>query len=335
MTETREFRLGVARRRRSVCAVVAVAASALALAGLGVDARSAAGADASRDEITIAVVTHGDGGSFWSVEKRGALDAGRDLGIRVRYSASNNDPERQARLIDRAVRAHVDGLAVSAPNPDAIAPAVERAVDAGIPVVTLNSGADHFKQLGAFTHVGQTEFEAGQGAGTQLTAAGATKVLCVIHEQSNVALEQRCNGAATAFAAGVERFEVAGSGDMTATRRELESTLRDDPTIDAVLALDPDIAIAARDAASQAGSHARIATFDLSAQVIAAIEAGQILFAVDQQPYLQGYLPVAFLYLFERNGNTTGGGLPVLTGPAFVTAANAHEVEELARAGTR
>jgi simple sugar transport system substrate-binding protein len=212
---------------------------------------------------------------------------------------------------------------------------VQRAVAAGIPVVTLNSGADHFQDLGAFTHVGQTEFEAGQAAGRRLAAAGATKVLCVIHEEFNVGLEQRCDGAATAFADGVERLQVAGSRDVATTRGEIESKLRDDPAIDAVLTLDPDIGIVARDAAARAGSHARIATFDLSPKVIAAIETGTILFAVDQQPYLQGYLPVVFLYLFERNGNVTGGGLPVLTGPAFVTAANAHQVEELARAGTR
>jgi simple sugar transport system substrate-binding protein len=160
-------------------------------------------------------------------------------------------------------------------------------------------------------------------------------VLCVIHEPDNVGLEQRCDGAATAFPAGVERFPVTGSRDLAATRAEIESKLRDDAAIDAVLTLDPDIAIAARDAGVGAGSRARIATFDLSADVVAAVEHGEILFAVDQQPYLQGYLPVVFLYLFERNANTTGGGLPVLTGPGFVTAENAHEVAELARAGTR
>src|SRR5262249_56048437 len=116
---------------------------------------------------------HDGGGSLWKVVRRGARDGARGLGIRLRYSGSKNDPERQARMIDAAVKAHVDGLAVSAPNPDAIAPAVRRAVDAGIPVVTLNSGADSFKELGAFTHVGQTEFEARQGAGAELQAPAA------------------------------------------------------------------------------------------------------------------------------------------------------------------
>jgi simple sugar transport system substrate-binding protein len=322
------------RRRRFACTIVVLV---LVVAGclVGATAARAGGAAEQRDRLTIAVVTHGDGGSFWSVAKRGAKDAGRDLGVRVRYSESNNDPELQARLIDAAVQARVDGLAVSAPNPAAITAAVRRAVDADIPVVTLNSGAEHFAELGAFTHVGQTEFEAGRGAGARLAAAGATKVLCVVHERGNVGLEQRCDGAATALAPGVERFSVTGSRDLATTGRELEAKLRADSSIDAVLTLDPDIAIAARDAVSRSGSGARIATFDLSADVIDAIQSGTILFAVDQQQYLQGFLPVVFLALFERNANTTGGGFPVLTGPGFVTAENAHEVEQLARAGTR
>jgi len=325
----------VARRRRVASALLLAAVAGALLVGIGGASPPRAGAASGRKPLTIAVVTHGDGGSFWSVVHRGAEDAGRELGVRVRYSGSSNDPARQARLIDAAVRAHVDGLAVSAPNPTAIAPVLQRAVAAGIPIVTLNSGADHSAELGAFTHVGQNEFLAGQGAGEHLAAAGATKVLCVIHEQDNVGLEQRCGGAATAFASGVERFQVTGSRDLTATRGEIESKLRNDPSIDAVLTLDPDVAIAARDAVARAGSRARIATFDLSADVVDAIKAGAILFAVDQQQYLQGYLPVAFLALYARNGNTTGGGLPVLTGPGFVTAANADQVERLAKAGTR
>ena len=322
----------VGRRGRVGRAVVVSAIATAALVGSTADGSARA---ARQPHITIAVVTHGDGGSFWSVAERGARDAGRERGVKVRYSESNNDPERQARLIDAAVRARVDGLAVSAPDPEAIAPALARAAAAGIPIVTLNSGADHFEELGAFTHVGQTEFEAGQGAGARLAAAGATKVLCVVHERGNVGLEQRCGGAATAFASGVEAFPVTGSSDRAATRRELESKLRADPAIDAVLALDPDVAITVRDAVAGAGSRAQVATFDLSSDVVDAIQAGEILFAVDQQQYLQGYLPVVFLALFVRNGNTTGGGLPVLTGPEFVTAENAHQVEKLAKAGTR
>jgi simple sugar transport system substrate-binding protein len=329
------------RRLRLPALLLAVTALLLGACGDDDDG-GASGGDAEESvdltqesDVTIAMVTHGDGGSFWSVAKKGAEDAASDLGITVEYSESNNDPEEQAQLIEAAVTAGVDGLAVSAPNPDAIADAVQQAVDAGIPVITLNSGADQFGELGAYTHVGQTEFVAGQGAGEQLAEAGGTNLLCVIHEQGNIGLEQRCEGAADTFGGTVENFQVTGTADIQTTLNEIQSKLQGDPSIDAVLSLNPDIAIAARDAVAGAGSSAQVATFDLSGDVVAAIEDGEILFAVDQQQYLQGYLPVVFLYLNNTNANTVGGGLPVLTGPGFVTADNAAEVADLAEAGTR
>jgi simple sugar transport system substrate-binding protein len=183
--------------------------------------------------------------------------------------------------------------------------------------------------------VGQTETVAGEGAGEQLADAGATKLLCVVHEQGNIGLEQRCEGAAETFGGDVENFQVTGTGDIQTTLNEIQSKLQGDTSIDAVLALNPDIAIAARDAIAGAGSEAQLATFDLSGDVVTAIQDGEILFAVDQQQYLQGYLPVVFLSLYNTNANTVGGGLPVLTGPGFVTADNAEQVAELAEAGTR
>jgi simple sugar transport system substrate-binding protein len=286
-------------------------------------------------DVTIAMVTHGDGGSFWSVAKKGAEAAAEDLGITLRYSESNNDPEEQAQLIEAAVTEEVDGLAVSAPNPDAIRDAVKTAVDAGIPVITLNSGAEEAEALGAMTHVGQTETIAGEGAGAQLKEAGASKIICIIHEQGNIGLNQRCEGASEGFGGEVENLQVAGTADVSTTLTEIQSKLESDTSIDGVLALNPDIAVAARDAIAGAGSEATLGTFDLSADVIKAIKADEIAFAVDQQQYLQGYLPVVFLTLNKTNLNTVGGGLPVLTGPGFVTKENAAEIEKLAEAGTR
>ena len=286
-------------------------------------------------DVTIAMVTHGDGGSFWSVAKKGAEAAAKDLGVTLKYSESNNDPEEQAQLIEAAVTEGVDGLAVSAPNPEAITDAVKTAVDAGIPVVTLNSGAEESEALGAITHVGQTEDIAGEGAGTKLKEAGATKIICIIHEQGNIGLNQRCEGAAKGFGGDVENLQVAGTGDVSTTLTEIQSKLESDTSIDGVLALNPDIAVAARDAVAGASSEARVATFDLSGDVIKAIKDDEILFAIDQQQYLQGYLPVVFLTLNKTNLNTVGGGLPVLTGPGFVDKSNAAEIEKLAEAGTR
>ena len=286
-------------------------------------------------DLTIAMVTHGDGGSFWAVAKKGAEDGAKAEGVELKYSESNNDPEKQAQLIEAAVTEKVDGLAVSAPNPDAIKGAVQKAVKAGIPVVTLNSGAEESADLGAFTHVGQTETIAGRGAGEKLDAAGAKKILCVIHEQGNVGLNQRCEGVKDGFGGSVENLQVAGTNDISTTLTEIQSKLESDKSIDGVLALNPDIAIAARDAVQGASSNAKVATFDLSGDVVKSIQDGSILFAVDQQQYLQGYLPIVFLTLNNTNANTVGGGQPVLTGPGFVEKSNAATVQKLAEAGTR
>ena len=286
-------------------------------------------------DVTIAMVTHGDGGSFWAVAKRGADDAAKDMGITLKYSESDNDPEKQAQMIQAAVTEKVDGLAVSAPDPDALTEALKSATDAGIPVITLNSGADDFEKLGATTHVGQTETIAGEGAGTKLKEAGAKKVLCVIHEQSNIGLNQRCDGAKKGFGGSLSTLQVKGTDDIQTTLTEIQSKLQSDKSVDGVLALNPDIAIAARDAVDAAGSEAKVATFDLSGDVVKAIKDGTIEFAVDQQQYLQGYLPVVFLTLGKTNANTVGGGQPVLTGPGFVTKDNAETVEKLAEDGTR
>ncbi|HEX2411426.1 MAG TPA: sugar ABC transporter substrate-binding protein [Solirubrobacteraceae bacterium] len=286
-------------------------------------------------DITIAVITHGEGDSFWAVAKKGAEQAGKDLGVTVKYSESNNDPQEQAQLIDSAVTEEVDGIAVSAPDPDAIRDSVKTAIDAGIPVITLNSGAEESASLGATTHVGQTETIAGEGAGAKLKEAGASKIICIIHEQGNVGLNQRCEGAKKGFGGEVENLQVAGISDVSTTLTEIQSKLEADTSIDGVLSLNPDIAIAARDAVAGAGSEAKVGTFDLSGDVIKAIQDDEILFAVDQQQYLQGYLPVVFLMLDKTNLNTVGGGRAVLTGPGFVTKDNAAEIEKLAEAGTR
>jgi simple sugar transport system substrate-binding protein len=286
-------------------------------------------------DLTIAVITHGDGGSFWSVAKKGAEDAAKDLGVTLKYSESNNDAQAQAQMIEAAVTEKVDGLAVSAPDAQAISSAVKSAVDAGIPVITLNSGLSDYQSLGAMTHVGQTEGLAGEAAGKRLADQGKTKLLCIIHEQGNVGLEERCEGAKKGFGGDVENMQVKGTADVSTTLTEIQSKLQSDDSFDAVLALNPDIAVAARDAVKGAGSDATLATFDLSGDVISSIADGSIEFAVDQQQYLQGYLPVQMLMLYKRNLSTVGGGQPVLTGPGFVTQDNASQVQELAENGLR
>jgi simple sugar transport system substrate-binding protein len=285
--------------------------------------------------MTFAMVTHSDEGSFWSVVKKGAQQAAKDEGVKLIWSPSNNDPQKEAQLIDAAVSQKVDGLAVSVPNADAIRSSLAKAKAAGIPIITLNSGVDDYKKLGAITHVGQTEEIAGKAAGAKLKAAGATKVLCVIHEQNNIGLTQRCQGVKEGFGGNVTNIQVKGTADIATTQTEIKSKLQADKSFDAVIALNPDIASATVTAVKGANSKAKIATFDLSPDVIKDIKNGTVLFAVDQQQYLQGYLPIVFLKLFKSNANTVGGGQPVLTGPGFVDKSNAATVEKLSGQGTR
>jgi len=286
-------------------------------------------------DLTFAMVTHSDEGSFWSVVKKGAEQAAKDEGVKLIWSPSNNDPQKEAQLIQAAVSQKVDGLAVSVPNADAIKGALADAKSAGIPIITLNSGETDSKALGAITHVGQDESVAGKAAGERLKSNGATKVLCIIHEQNNIGLQQRCDGVKQGFGSNVTDLQVKGTADVATTQTEIKSKLQADKSYDAVITLNPDIGEAAKTAIKGAGSSAKLATFDLSPDVIKDIQAGTIEFAVDQQQYLQGYLPIVFLKLFKTNANTVGGGLPVLTGPGFVDKANADTVAKLAEAGTR
>jgi simple sugar transport system substrate-binding protein len=286
-------------------------------------------------DLTIAVITHGEGDTFWSVAKKGAEQAGKDMGVTVKYSESANDPQKHAQLIDSAVTEKVDGIATSVPNTDALRDPLKKASDAGIPIITLNSGQSDSASLGAITHVGQDEGVAGEAAGKRLAESASGKLLCVVHEQGNTGLEERCAGAKKGFGGEVENVQVKGVSDIATSTTELQSKLQSDKDVTAVLSLNPDIAVAARDAVQGASSDAKLATFDLSGDVVKAIKAGEIEFAVDQQQYLQGYLPVVFLTLFNTNANTVGGGLPVLTGPGFVDKNNADTVEQLATEGTR
>jgi simple sugar transport system substrate-binding protein len=286
-------------------------------------------------DLTIAVITHGEGDTFWSVAKKGAEQAGKDMGVTVKYSESANDPQKHAQLIDSAVTEKVDGIATSVPNADALRDPLKKAADAGIPIITLNSGQSDSADLGAITHVGQDEGVAGEAAGKRLAESASGKLLCVVHEQGNSGLEERCAGAKKGFGGEVENVQVKGVADISTSVTELQSKLESDDSVTAILTLNPDIAVAARDAIQGASSDAKLATFDLSGDVVKAVKAGEIEFAVDQQQYLQGYLPVVFLTLFNENANTVGGGLPVLTGPGFVDKSNADTVEQLATEGTR
>lgn len=302
--------------------------------GQGQPAARPASPPAGTSEERFTVVTHGAAGdAFWDVVKKGAEQAGADLGVAV-VSRSSGDAAQQADLINAAVTEETSGLVISMANPDALAAPMNKAVAAGIPIITINSGSARSAELGALAHVGQEESIAGQGAGKRLKEAGVKKLLCVLHEVGNIGLEQRCAGARQTLGGEVVNLQV-DIGDVAAAQTTIGSKLQADRSIDGVLALNPAIGVAAADAVAAAGSEAKVATFDLSGDVVDAIAEGKLLFAIDQQQYLQGYLPIVMLHLYVSNANTVGGGQPVLTGPGFVTKENAARVKDLAARGTR
>jgi simple sugar transport system substrate-binding protein len=318
----------------------ALAAGALLVAGCtgpsaSGPAGSAGGAPTeSGGPVHIAVVTHGTSGdAFWNVVKNGAEAAGKQLGVQVDYN-SDGDPGNQAKLIDNAVAQHVNGLVVSMANPDALKTSIQNAVKAGIPVVTINSGESRSAEFGALAHVGQNEGVAGEQAGRRMKDAGKTKVLCVIHEAGNVGLNQRCDGVRQGFGGEVTNLQV-DINNPTDVQSRIKGALESDPSVDGVLTLNPQVATSAVNAVGEAHSRAQVATFDLNSDVVSAISSGQLLFAVDQQQYEQGYLPIVFLKLYHDNANTVGGGRPVLTGPGFVDKSNVDKIGQYTKRGTR
>src|SRR5690606_22527523 len=256
-------------------------------------------------EHTIAFITHeAPGDTFWTIVRNGAEEAAARHNVELAYS---NSPEaaEQANLVQNAIDSDVDGIAVTMSKPDAMGPAVERAVAAGIPVVALNAGQDAWQDAGAIMFFGQDETVAGQAAGERLSEAGVSQVLCVIHEQGSVSLEARCDGAAATFTGTMEKLYVDGT-NMPSVRSTIQAKLAEDPSIERVLTLGAPFAVTAVQSVADAGSDAQVVTFDTNAELVSAIESGDVLWAVDQQPYLQGYLAVSGLWLQVTNGHDIG-----------------------------
>ncbi len=293
-----------------------------------------AGGGSGGYKYKIAVVTHGGAGdSFWSIVKAGVVQAGKDMGDKVSYESSG-DPNAQSQLIDAAVNQKPDGLVVSMANPEGVRAAVKRAVAAGIPVITINAGEAQSKAYGALAHIGSDEGVAGQAVGSELKKNGIKNVICVIQEAGNVSLEQRCAGVKDTLGGKVTNLQV-DNNNLPGAQQIIQAKLQQDSSIDGVVTLGAQVASVAQKAIASANSKAKLATFDLNADVAKAVAAGKMLFSVDQQPYLQGYLAVVMLTQYKSNLNVLGGGKPVLTGPNLVTKENAAAVEKLAAGGTR
>ncbi|MGV9714320.1 substrate-binding domain-containing protein [Gordonia sp. NPDC003424] len=291
--------------------------------------------NAGTEQLTIAMVTHEvPGDSFWDLIRKGAEMAAKKDNVTLKYSSDPEAPN-QANLVQSAIDSKVDGIAVTLAKPDAMAPAVKAALAAGIPVTAFNSGYDNWKAMGVQQYFGQDEKIAGKAAGERLAKEGKKHVLCVIQEQGQVALESRCAGVKEGFTGGSFEILNVNSKDMPSVESTMTAKLQQDPSIDAIMTLGAPIAQTAVKSKENAGSNAEIATFDTNAALVDLIKNGQVKWAVDQQPYLQGYLAVDSLWLYLTNGNTIGGGQAVLTGPAFIDESNIDKVAEYAKNGTR
>ncbi|MFF3742769.1 substrate-binding domain-containing protein [Streptomyces kronopolitis] len=328
----RTVRGGAVRRAAALLTTLALATGCAAGTQDSPDAGVGAGKGAPR--MTIGMVSHsGDGDTFWDIVQNGAERAAAKDHVTFLY-AHDKEGAQQAALIQSYIDQKVDGLIVTLAKPEAVRAAVRKAVAHGIPVVTINSGGEFSRAYGALAHIGQDESVAGRAVGDELNRRHAKKVLCVVHEQGNVSLEDRCAGVRKAFHGTVENLDVDGT-NAPASQSSIEAKLQSDTSLDTIVTLGAPMAAISVKAKEQAGSSARIATFDLNSAVVKLLKAKDVTFAVDQQPYLQGYEAVDLLWLHRTNADVLGGGKPVLTGPALVTAKDVPKLTEYTGRGTR
>ncbi|MER6138434.1 sugar ABC transporter substrate-binding protein [Streptomyces sp. NPDC001815] len=337
-------RTSLPRSRRIVPAVAVAAAAALVLAGCSSesggkkaeeDSGDAGVGKADTPRMTIAMVTHAPpGDTFWDIIRKGAQAAAAKDNVKLIYS-NNENASTQASLVQNAIDQKVDGIAVTLAKPDALKDVIAKARKAGIPVVGLNSGMDQWKDQGLLEFFGQDELVAGEAFGEKLNETGAKNNVCVIQVQGHVGLEQRCAGVKKTFKGKTTNLYVNGT-NMPSVKSTITAKLKQDTSIDTVVTLGAPFALTAVQSVSESGSKAKVATFDLNKEMVSAIKGGDVEFAVDQQPYLQGYLSVDSLWLYKTNGNFSGGGQePVLTGPAFVDKSNVEAIAKFAEKGTR
>jgi len=284
--------------------------------------------------VDIIVVSHGQANDpFWSVAKNGVDSACKDMNITCRYTAPGTfDMVEMAKLIDNAVAQNPKGIVITLPDAAALGKSVKAAIAAGIPVISMNSGSDDYASLGISVHVGQTEFEAGVGGGQKMKAAGGKKALCVNHEVGNVALDRRCAGFKKGFGGTVDILGT--SNDVTEIQKAVAAKLGGgyDTILTLGAGLSGEAALKALEETGKVGK-VKLGTFDMSPDMLKAAAAGKVEFLIDQQQYLQGYLPIVIFAQYIKWGTMPSG--VVMTGPGFVTPKNASNVIKWAAQGYR
>lgn len=297
----------------------------------------ATGAAAQDNAVNLIMITHGAASdSFWAPVKKGAEDAAAEVGATISYQApaAGADMVAMADLIRSAINQEPDGLIVTVPDVDALGAAIHAAADAGIPVITINSGTDTNDRTGAMFFVGEDLYEAGRLSGETLRELGGTQAACLNVQPGNVALDAICAGLNEGF--GAETLVVPFGFDPSEVAARTRALLESNPEIDTLLSMSTTNAPTIANVIEEMGRTGEIrhSTFNLSTEVLEYIAAGKIDFTVDQQPYLQGYLPVIALTLNARYGiefYTDHIG----SGPIIVDAANAGNVLDAVAAGYR
>ena len=309
----------------------------------GDDAETTTTADSgdavTQRDLRFVVVSHGQASDpFWSVAANGVDSAANDMGVTVEYQSPGTfDMVEMSQIIDAAVASQPDGLVVTIPDADALGDSIRAAVAAGIPVISMNSGSDAFADLGVLVHVGQTEYEAGLIAGQQFAAEGVGSAICINQEVGNTALDDRCQGFEDGLGVSVDVIPV-DLADPTGTQETVAGALQANP-VEGILTLGPTGAMPTLAALTEGGQlgTVKFATFDMSPEVLEAIGNGDMLFAIDQAQYLQGYLPIVLLTQFKETGALPLGSVQrvILTGPQIVTAETSADVIAFSEQGLR
>nr|WP_152565755.1 sugar ABC transporter substrate-binding protein [Devosia riboflavina] len=304
--------------------------AALALAAI---ALPAVAIPAAAEGERFVLVSHApDSDSWWNTIKNAIALAGEQMGVTVEYrNPPTGDLADMARIIEQAAASNPDGIISTIADFDVLSRPLSDAVARGIPVITINSGTEEqSKQIGALLHVGQPEYDAGFGAGEKAKAAGVTSFLCVNHYITNPASVERCQGFADALGVDLGNQMIDAGQDPGEIQSKVAAYLQTNPDTNGILTLGPTSAhptIAALNDNGKAGA-IFFGTFDLSGEIATAIKDGTINFAIDQQPYLQGYLPVVILTNLARYGVVPGNSIN--SGPGFITKDNIALVEQYA-----
>jgi simple sugar transport system substrate-binding protein len=289
---------------------------------------------ASTPRIKIAMISHAPtGDAFFDTIIKGAKAAAAKDNVDFSYSG-DGDVTKQATLVQTAIDSKVDGIAVSIPNPDALRAVILKATKAGIPVVVYNAGDRDWQSTGALSFYGEPEVLSGQAAGEQLNKGGYKHALCVVQAQGQVQLEDRCAGMKAKFSGTVNELFADGNDPSTYVST-IRAKLRSDSTVDAVVTLGPSLGVAVANAVKKDKLKVAVATYAMDNDVYPLLKSGDLIFTIDQQPWLQGYMSVDSLWFYHKNGTVLGANQSIATGPVVLDKNNVVQVEKYAKVGDR